>query len=243
MIIVVRPGSGRREIEKLKSRIREKGLRTFESCGKTRTVINVIGDVRDAPEFWKSHRCVEEVAKISKPYRLASREHGVKPDIVQVGDVSFGGGHFAVIAGPCAVESAEQIFATAEILKCMGVKILRASAFKPRTSPYDFQGLGRKGLKILKEVGNATGLMVETEVMDIRDVAVAAEYVDMLRVGARNMQNFDLLKELGRTDIPVILKRGMSATVKEFIMAAEYILLSGNERVILCERGIRTFES
>lgn len=243
MIIVLKPGSGRGEIERLKNRIREKGLKPFESKGTNRTVINVVGDVRDSARFWKAHACVEEVAKISRPYKLASRNHSVKSDVVRIGEAVFGGGGFGVIAGPCSLESREQVFEAAGYLKRAGVGILRASTFKPRTSPYDFQGLGRKGLKILREVREATGMMVETEVMDVRDAAVAAEYVDVLRVGARNMQNFDLLREIGRLDTPVILKRGMSATVKEFIMAAEYVLLSGNSNVILCERGIRTFET
>ena len=148
-----------------------------------------------------------------------------------------------MIAGPCSIESEEQIMESAEMLKKLNIKIMRASAFKPRTSPYDFQGLGIKGLKLLKKVKEKTGILTETEVMDVRDVAIAAEYVDVLRVGARNMQNYDLLKELGKINKPVILKRGMAATINEFIMAAEYILYHGNTDVILCERGIRTFET
>ncbi len=244
MIIVLKPDALEEDIKHLMEIIEEKGFKPFKSEGELRTLIHVIGDVRDdSPTLFKSMRCVEKVMRVLKPYKLASREHHDQTTIVDVGDVKIGNGEFVVIAGPCSVENEEQIMATARILKKMGVRIMRASAFKPRTSPYDFQGLGLEGLKLLKKVRDEVGLLVETEVMDVRDVKVAAEYVDILRVGARNMQNFDLLKEMGKVKLPVILKRGMSATVKEFIMAAEYILSSGNPNVILCERGIRTYES
>lgn len=186
---------------------------------------------------------MEKVVRILKPYKLASNEHHPQPTVVRINDVAIGGNNFTVIAGPDSVESEEQIFKSAEIMKKNGIRIMRASAFKPRTSPYAFQGLGIEGLKLLKKVRDKTGLLVETEVMDVRDVPIAAEYADILRVGARNMQNFDLLKEIGKTSRPVILKRGMSATINEFLMAAEYIMLNGNKDVILCERGIRTFET
>ena len=244
MIIVLKPNTSKEDINNLAERIKEKGLKPVEFEGAERTVIHVLGDVReDAVAAVSSISCVENVLRILKPYKLASKEHHTQKTVIKVGNVSFGNNDFVVIAGPCSIESEEQIMESADMLKKLGIKIMRASAFKPRTSPYDFQGLGIKGLKLLKKVKEKTGLLVETEVMDVRDVAIAAEYADVLRVGARNMQNFDLLKELGKINKPVILKRGMSATINEFIMAAEYILLHGNKDVIFCERGIRTFET
>jgi len=244
MIIVLKPGTKQEEIDKVVELIKEKGLKPVVFDGVERKVIHVLGDVRDeTPNGIKSIDCVENVVRILKPYKLASKEHHSQKTIVKVGDVSIGNSDFVVIAGPCSIESEEQVMEAAKILKEMGIKIMRASAFKPRTSPYSFQGMGIEGLKILKKVREETGMLVETEVMDVRDVKIAAEHVDILRVGARNMQNFDLLKEMGKIDKPVILKRGMCATVKEFIMAAEYILANGNKNVILCERGIRTFET
>ncbi len=244
MIIVMKPNTPKDEIERVISKIKQKGLTPVPLYGVERTVIAVIGDARKYEiNAWKAIRSIEKITKILKPYKLASREF--KPDntIVKINGVEIGGKDFVVIAGPCAVESEEQIMEIAEILKKKGIKILRASAFKPRTSPYSFQGMGIKGLKLLRQVKENTGLCVETEVMDVRDVKVATEYVDMLRIGARNMQNFDLLKEVGKVNKPIILKRGMNATLKELIMAAEYILSRGNKEVILCERGIRTFET
>ena len=244
MIIVLKPNTAKEEIASLVTRIKERGLKPVEFDGVERTVIHVLGNVtEEIVNNFSSVSCVEKVMRILKPFKLASKEHHSHTTIVRVGDVKIGNGEVVVIAGPCSVESEEQIMEAAGMLKALGIKIMRASAFKPRTSPYDFQGLGIKGLKLLKKVREKTGMLVETEVMDVRDVPIAAEYVDMLRVGARNMQNFDLLKELGKIDKPVILKRGMSATVNEFIMAAEYILVHGNKNVILCERGIRTFET
>lgn len=244
MIIVLKKNTEKKDIEKIVERIKEKGWKPVAFEGVERTVIHIHGDVRDdEPEKWKSIDCVEKVMRILKPYKLASKEHHAEQTVVKAGDVSFGNGDFVVIAGPCSIESEEQIMSVANKLKKLGIKIMRASAFKPRTNPYSFQGLGIEGLKLLKKVREETGLLVETEVMDVRDVPIAALYVDILRVGARNMQNFDLLKEMGKIDKPVIIKRGMSATIKEFIMAAEYILMNGNKNVILCERGIRTFET
>lgn len=244
MIIVLKPKTEKKEIEKVVQKIEEKGWKSVAFEGVERTVIHVHGDVRDdEPDKWKSIDCVEKVMRILKPYKLASKEHHNQQTVVKAGNVSFGNGDFVVIAGPCSIENRKQIMEEAKALKQRGIKIMRASAFKPRTSPYSFQGLGIEGLKLLKSVREQTGLLVETEVMDVRDVPIAAQYVDILRVGARNMQNFDLLKEMGKIDKPVIIKRGMSATIKEFIMAAEYILMNGNKNVILCERGIRTFET
>lgn len=244
MIIVLKPNTKKEEIKNLIKKIEEKGLKPVPFEGVERTVIHVLGKVReDSVNSFKPISCVEEIVRILKPYKLASKEHQSQKTIVRVGDVTLGGKDFVVIAGPCSVENEEQVMKSALLLKEMGIKIMRASAFKPRTSPYDFQGLGIEGLKLLKKVREKTGIMVETEVMDVRDVPIAADYVDILRIGARNMQNFDLLKEVGKIDKPVILKRGMSATINEFIMAAEYILFNGNKNVILCERGIRTFET
>lgn len=184
-----------------------------------------------------------DVIETKHPYKLASRVVNPRGTVIRLGNVNIGDGSFTIIAGPCSLEDEEQVMKIALILKHMGVKILRASVFKPRTSPYSFQGLGVEGLKILKSVREKTGLLVETEVMDVRDVRISAEYVDIIRVGARNMQNFDLLKEIGKVSIPVILKRGLSATIEEFLMSAEYIIAHGNPNVILCERGIRTMET
>ncbi len=244
MIIVLKPNTPKEEIKDLIKGITKSGLRPVEFEGDERTVIHVLGNVTE--EYVNQFgfvKCVEKVMKILKPFKLASREHHSHTTVIKVGDVSIGNGEVVVIAGPCSVESEEQIMESAKMLQKMGIKIMRASAFKPRTSPYDFQGLGIKGLKLLRKVKEQAGMIVETEVMDVRDVPIAAEYVDVLRVGARNMQNFDLLKELGKIRKPVILKRGMAATINEFVMAAEYILFHGNKNVILCERGIRTFET
>ncbi|MBN1157323.1 3-deoxy-7-phosphoheptulonate synthase [Candidatus Woesearchaeota archaeon] len=244
MIIVLKPKTKKEDIQKVVEKIKEKGLKPVEFQGDERIVIHVLGKVTDdMPAPFQSMECVEQVMRILKPYKLASKEHHAQRSVVKVGDVTIGNGEITVIAGPCSAENEEQVMKSARILKEMGVKIMRASVFKPRTSPYDFQGMGIEGLKLLKKVGEKTGILTETEVMDVRDVPIAAEYVDILRVGARNMQNFDLLKEMGKIDKPVILKRGMAATIKEFIMASEYILMNGNKNVILCERGIRTFET
>ena len=244
MIIVLKPNTPKEEIKDLIKAISESGLKPVEFEGDERTVIHVLGNVtEESVNHFGSVKCVEKVMRILKPFKLASREHHLQTTVVKIGDVSIGNWEVVVIAGPCSVESEEQIMESAKMLQKMGIKIMRASAFKPRTSPYDFQGLGIKGLKLLKKVKEQTGMLVETEVMDVRDVPIAAEYVDVLRVGARNMQNFDLLKELGKINKPVILKRGMAATINEFVMAAEYILFHGNKNVILCERGIRTFET
>ena len=244
MIIIMKPKASKEEISDLVSAIKEIKLKPVEFEGVERTVVHVLGDVTEnIANHFGSFNCVENVVRIIKPFKLAGKEHHTQKTVVKVGDVSIGNGEVVVIAGPCSVESEEQIMESAEMLKKMGIKIMRASAFKPRTSPYDFQGLGIKGLKLLKKVREKTGMLVETEIMDVRDTAIAADYVDLLRVGARNMQNFDLLKELGKINKPIILKRGMSATVNEFMMAAEYLLYHGNRNVILCERGIRTFET
>ena len=244
MIIVLKEETSKEEIKDLIEKIKETELRPVEFNGDERTVIHVLGNVTEQTvNSFSSIKCVERVMRILKPFKLASKEHHQGTTVVRVGDVSIGNGEITVIAGPCSIESEEQIMESANIMKKLGIKIMRASAFKPRTSPYDFQGMGIKGLKLLKKVKEKTGILTETEVMDVRDVPIAAEYVDVLRVGARSMQNYDLLKELGKINKPVILKRGMSATINEFLMAAEYVLYHGNKDVILCERGIRTFET
>lgn len=244
MIIVMKPKTKKEDIQKVMDKVESNGLEVRPLYGTERTVIAVIGDSRKySMNGWRAMKGVESVTKILKPYKLASREHHPEGTKIKLGDLQLGNGDFIVMAGPCAIESEEQIMKSAKILIEQGVKIMRASAFKPRTSPYSFQGMGIEGLKLLKKVRDETGLLVETEIMDVRDVKVAAEYVDILRVGSRNMQNFDLLKEIGKLKIPVILKRGLSATIDEMIMAAEYILSEGNPNVIFCERGIRTFET
>src|SRR3989344_7667120 len=225
MIMVLKPNTAKSEIKSLSNRSREKGLKPVEFEGVERTVIHVHGNVKEEnADNFSSAKCVEKAVRILKPFKLASREHHSDTTIVKIGDIPVGNGDFVVIAGPCSIESEEQIMESAEMLKSLGIKVMRASAFKPRTSPYDFQGMGIKGLKLLKKVREKTGLLVESEAMDVRDVAIAAEYVDVLRVGARNMQNYDLLKELGKVNKPIILKRGISATINELIMAAEYLL-------------------
>ncbi len=244
MIIVLKPRTKKSDIGHVIERVKEKGYKPVPFEGVERTTIHVIGEIHDdTPDIFSSIPCVEKVVRILKPFKLASNEHHPQPTVIKVGDVKIGDGSFTVIAGPDSVESEEQIIESARLMKKNGIKIMRASAFKPRTSPYSFQGLGLEGLKLLKKARDKVGILVETEVMDVRDVPIAAEYADILRVGARNMQNFDLLKELGKVNKPVILKRGMAATIKEFLMAAEYIMLNGNNKVILCERGIRTFET
>lgn len=244
MIIVLKSKTKKEEIENLIEKIKEKGLKPVAFEGEERTVIHVLGDTKEeAINGWSSIQCVEKVMRILKPYKLASKEYHSQKTIVKAGNVEIGGNDFVVIAGPCSVENEKQIMESAQLMKENGIKIMRASAFKPRTSPYAFQGMGIDGLKLLKKVREKTGILVETEVMDVRDVGIAAEHVDVLRVGARNMQNFDLLKEVGKINKPVILKRGIAATINEFLMAAEYILMNGNKNVILCERGIRTFET
>ncbi len=244
MIIVIKQEAGKQAVEQISNKLREIKLQPYAFEGVERTVIHVLGDVNEkiANEF-RQLDSVEQVVRIQKPYKLASKEHHQQKTMVKVGDAILGNCEVIMMAGPCSIESEEQIFESARAMKKLGVKIMRASAFKPRTSPYAFQGMGIEGLKLLKRVKEETGLIVETEVMDVRDVVLAAQYVDMLRIGARNMHNFDLLKEVGKVDKPIILKRGMSATIEEFLMAAEYIILHGNKNVILCERGIRTFET
>jgi 3-deoxy-7-phosphoheptulonate synthase len=251
MIIVLRPDSTEAQIEHILERIRELGLKPHISRGQVRTIIGVIGEEdKLQAQPLSAIPGIEQVLPILKPFKLASREFHAADSVVEVGGeagpsvhpVRIGGGSLVLIAGPCAAESAEILDDIAGKVKAAGANLLRGGAFKPRTSPYSFQGLGETGLRILRDVGHAHGLPVVTEVMDPRQVDMVNSYADMFQIGARNMQNFDLLKEVGQTHRPVLLKRGMSATVKDLLMSAEYILSEGNPNVVLCERGVRSFE-
>jgi len=243
MIVVMSRQAGETEIENVIKRLKGLGFDIHLSRGVERTIIGAIGDRKAvAAEDLEAMDGVEKVVPILQPFKLASRDFKPENTVIRVGEAVFGGGDPVIIAGPCAVESREQILAAAEVVKRAGGKMLRGGAFKPRTSPYSFQGLEEEGLRLLAEAREKTGLPVVTEVMDPRDVPLVASYADVLQIGARNMQNFQLLREVGKIRKPVMLKRGPSATLEEWLMAAEYIMSGGNYEVILCERGIRTFE-
>lgn len=244
MIIVLRPDATEEQINHIVEKVGKLGLKPHVSKGTERTIIGVIGPeeiLRVTPlEVFAG---VEKVMPVLAPYKLVSREFKPQGSEIEVGKgVVIGGKKIIVMAGPCAVEDEKTLFDIAKEVKQAGASVLRGGAFKPRTSPYSFQGLGEQGLKYLKKVGDELGLATVSEVMDPRDVGLVARYIDILQIGARNMQNFNLLKEVGQTKKPVLLKRGLSSTVKELLMSAEYILAGGNFNVILCERGIRTFE-
>jgi len=244
MIIVLKPDHQEEDLHRIIRRLEDLGLRTHISKGEQRTIVGAIGDERLLREVpLESLPGVESVLPILKPYKLVSREFKPENTVIQVDGKEIGGNQLQVIAGPCAVESREVLEEIAEELVPLGVNFLRGGAFKPRTSPYAFQGWGEKALKYLAGVRERTGMLVVTELMDPRDTVLICKYADVVQIGTRNMQNFRLLTEVGNIDKPVILKRGMSATIKEFLMSAEYILAQGNEKVILCERGIRTFET
>jgi len=244
MIVVMKPGATPQEIENVEERLRELGFKTHPIYGEVKTVIGAIGDKRLVKEHNLSHLPgVEDIVPIMKPYKLVGRELKKQDTVVEVGDVQIGGKKLVVMAGPCAVESEEQIYEVAISVKKAGATVLRGGAYKPRTSPYSFQGMEEEGLKILSEVARKTDLKVVTEVMDTRDVEQVSRYADILQIGTRNMQNYRLLKECGLSGKPVLLKRGLCATVEEWLMAAEYIAAAGNPNIILCERGIRTFET
>jgi 3-deoxy-7-phosphoheptulonate synthase len=245
MIISMRPHASRDEIDHVCDRIREFGYRVHSIEGEHRVVIGVVGvgDVTACLESLEATPGVESAVRISAPYKFVSREFKKERSAIRVNGVEIGGDEFVVMAGPCSVESERQIMETAEGVAAAGAKVLRGGAFKPRTSPYDFQGMEEAGLKLLRKAREATGLAIVTEVMSDRDVDLIAQYADCMQVGARNMQNFALLKSLGGCGRPVLLKRGMSSTIKELLMSAEYIVAHGNPNVILCERGIRTFET
>ena len=244
MIITLKPGTTEKQVEELVSNIKEKGLGVHLSKGENLTIIGLLGDTSGIEtEQFEVYPIVDKVKRISAPYKMASRAFHPDDTIVKVGDVTFGGnGMIPVIAGPCSVETEEQVVSIARDVKAAGAKLLRGGAFKPRTSPYSFQGLGEKGLQFLVTAKKETGLPIVTELMDIRQLKYFDD-VDVIQIGARNMQNFDLLKEMGKVGKPILLKRGMAASVKEFLMSAEYIMASGNEKVILCERGVRTFDN
>ena len=244
MIVVMKTSSSQDEIGGVVRRIEESGLKAHISQGVEHTIIGVLGQpVSELQDLLQLLPGVEEVIPISKPYKLASREFHPLNTLVKVNDLTIGSDEIVVMAGPCAVESEEQLLATAREVKASGANILRGGAFKPSTSPYHFRGLGHEGLKILAKAREETGMPVITEVMTPTDVELVASYADILQIGARNMQNFILLDEVGKLRKPVMLKRGLSSTIQEWLLAAEYILAQGNEQLILCERGIRTFES
>jgi 3-deoxy-7-phosphoheptulonate synthase len=244
MIIVMKSDATKEQIANVERKLNELGFRTHPIFGEVKTVIGAIGDKK----LLSNHAIitmpgVENLVPIMRPYKLASRELKQVPTIVDVDGVKIGGEEIIVIAGPCAIENAESLTDIAFKVREAGAKILRGGAFKPRTSPYSFQGLEEEGLKILQYAGEATGLKIVTEVVDTRDVELVTSYVDMIQIGARNMQNFRLLHEVGMSKKPVLLKRGLAATIEEWLMAAEYIMDAGNLNIVLCERGIRTYET
>ncbi|HEX2029241.1 MAG TPA: 3-deoxy-7-phosphoheptulonate synthase [Nitriliruptorales bacterium] len=244
MVVVMRPNATEEDIAKVVDAVAEVGGEAFVSHGKHQTIVGLVGDLSQFAEMpLHAFPGVEDVIRVSKPYKLVSIETHPRPSTVMVGDVPIGRDTFTLIAGPCAIETEEQARAAATMAKDAGAAILRGGAFKPRTSPYAFQGLGERGLDILAEIGRDLGLPVVTEVVTPADVGLVAERADMLQIGTRNMQNFQLLKEVGLARRPVLLKRGMTATIDEWIMAAEYIAHTGNLQIVLCERGIRTFET
>lgn len=244
MIIVLKPNVTKDEIAHIMDKITALGLKPYLSQGEQTAIIGVIGDesiLREQP--LEAISSVDKVMPVVKPYKMASKEFTATKTVITVNGVKIGGDDVAVIAGPCSVEEEERLIKIAKGLKEMGVNILRGGAFKPRTSPYSFQGMGKRGLELLATAREETGLAICTEVMDVRDVDLVEEYADIIQIGARNSQNFNLLKEVGMAKKPVLLKRGMSGTIEELLMSAEYILSQGNPNVILCERGIRTFET
>jgi 3-deoxy-7-phosphoheptulonate synthase len=245
MIVSMRLHASREEIDGVCERVRDFGYKVHSIEGEERVVIGIVGvgDVTACLESIEAMPGVEKAVRISAPYKFVSREFRTGRSVIRVNGHDIGGDEFIVMAGPCSVESEKQIMETAHAVASAGAHLLRGGAFKPRTSPYDFQGLEEEGLKLLKQAREATGLAIITEVMSDRDVDLVAEYADVLQIGARNMQNFALLKTLGKCGRPVMLKRGLSSTIKELLMSAEYVVAHGNSNVILCERGIRTFET
>ena len=244
MVVVMESKAPEEKIQNVISHLRDLGFDIHRSDGVTHTILGAVGDktgidIRQLEVLDGFH----EVVRISEPYKLASRSFKQENTVIGIGDVEIGGQEVIVAAGPCAVESREQIMTIAEAIRASGAKILRGGAFKPRTSPYSFQGLGEEGLKLLREAADRYGLLAVTEIVDVNHIAMVEKYADILQVGARNMQNFQLVRELGKVGKPVLLKRGMSATIEEWLMASEYILSGRNHNVILCERGIRTFEN
>lgn len=244
MVIVLKPGTATEEKRKIIDRVERMGYKVKVIKGATQSILGIVGDTArlDESAFGGSPH-IEKVVRIKVPYKMASRAFHHPDSIIRVGSHSIGGGNMTMIAGPCCIESREQMMTIAAAVKQSGAHILRGGAFKPRTSPYSFQGMGEEGLKLLREAGDTHDMPVCTELMSTEDYDLVESYTDILQIGARNMQNFSLLKKVGQTHKPVLLKRGMSATIEEFLMSAEYIMASGNPNVILCERGIRTFEN
>ena len=244
MIIVLKPEATKKEIAHIEAKIRELGLKPMLSSGKERTIIGVIGEEDKARiQPFEAFPGVESVLQIQKPYKFVSREFKKENSVIKIAPgIEVGGEKIVVMAGPCTVENKERLLRIASSVKKSGAKVLRGGAFKPRTSPYSFQGLGEKGMKFLHEAKEESGLPIVTELMDPRDLPLFLKYSDIIQIGARNMQNFELLKEVGKTKKPVLLKRGMANTIKDFLLSAEYVFSEGNHNVILCERGIRTFE-
>lgn len=243
MIIVLKPNTSPENISRVENLIKKKGLDTHIVQGAEMTIIGCIGDTTAIdPKLFEVDSSVDKVMHVQEPYKLANRAFHPEDTIVDVSGVKIGGGNMGYIAGPCSIESFEQVLEVARAVKASGANLLRGGAFKPRTSPYSFQGLGLEGLDILYEVKKEVGLPIVTELLSLEHLDIFNEKVDLIQIGARNMQNFDLLKHLGQVDRPILLKRGLNATYEEWIMAAEYIMANGNENVILCERGIRTFE-
>ncbi len=244
MIIVLKPNSTKEQVARVEELVKMRGLDTHIVVGTGQTIIGCIGDTsRIDPRLFEVNPYVDKVMHVQEPYKLANRAFHPDDSVVDVSGVKIGDGHLGLIAGPCSVESVDQVMEIARAVKASGANLLRGGAFKPRTSPYSFQGLGLEGLDILCQVKEEVGLPIVTELMSPEYLDIFNEKVDLIQIGARNMQNFDLLKQLGQLDRPILLKRGLNATYDEWIMSAEYIMASGNENVILCERGIRTFES
>lgn len=244
MIIVLKPNTSEENITRVENQVKARGLDTHIVRGTEMTIIGCIGDTTLIdPRLFEVDSCVDKVMHVQEPYKLANRAFHPEDSVVDIAGVKIGGGHLGLIAGPCSVESYEQVLEIAKAAKAAGANLLRGGAFKPRTSPYSFQGLGVEGLDILCAVREEVGLPIVTELMSPQYLDLFNEKVDLIQIGARNMQNFDLLKQLGQVDKPILLKRGLNATYEEWIMSAEYIMASGNENVILCERGIRTFET
>lgn len=244
MIIVLKPRTTEENLNRVIKMVETKGLEAHVVRGEEMTIIGCIGDtVRIDPRLFEVDQSVDKVMHVQEPYKLANRAFHPEDTIVDVSGIPVGGGHMAMIAGPCSVESEEQVIDVAKAVKEAGANMLRGGAFKPRTSPYSFQGLGLEGLEMLCRAKEETGLPIVTELMSGEYLDIFDEKVDLIQIGARNMQNFDLLKQLGRTKRPILIKRGLNATYEEWIMSAEYIMASGNENVILCERGVRTFET
>lgn len=244
MVIVMKPGTPEQEWKKIKENLEGRGYQINEIVGSGQTILGVIGDTSALDmNMLKVNECVDKVMRVQEPFKRANRSFHPEDSVIDVSGVKIGGRKLAVIAGPCSVENEKQIVGVAKSVKLAGATLLRGGAFKPRTSPYSFQGLKEEGIDLLKIARKETGLPIVTEIMSARMLERFVEDVDLIQVGARNMQNFELLKELGRTNVPVLLKRGLSATIEEWLMAAEYIMAGGNDNVILCERGIRTFET